>query len=212
MQAFRAVNSTLSGGLSRDDLQKVLRYHMVPGQVLTSNALLNGTVFGTSGPEQEPVRVRRTGNFLFVNSAQVVQQDILFANGVVHFLDNVLNAAAAAGSQATPDPTRATQAPVFSTDSADAAAMAVTEASAVASLAQPFTTALPCTANCPAPTTAADASGGGGVSGPRRTSSTATHETSSSKAYAARCTALPMQPAAAAAALAFGVGGYLGGM
>ncbi|KAK8852228.1 fasciclin domain-containing protein [Apiospora arundinis] len=205
VQAFRAVNSTLSS-MSRDDLRKVLRYHLVPGQVLTSNLLLNGTVLKAPGEDQQ-LRVRRAGNYLYLNSAQVVQQDILFANGIVHVLDNVLNAAAV---QATPDPTRGTQAPVFRTDSADAAMATVTEASAINALPQPFTTALPCTSNCPAPTTT-DGPSGAGASGPSRTSTSA-HQTSSSKAFAARCTALPVQPAAAAAALVLGVGGYLGAM
>ncbi|KAK8104803.1 uncharacterized protein PG998_011836 [Apiospora kogelbergensis] len=192
VQAFRAVNSTLST-LGRDALRAVLRHHLVPGRVLTSPALLNGTVL--NGDQQQPLRVRRAGNFLYVDAAQVVQQDVLFANGVLHFVDNVLNPAASANT--TPDPTLGTQKPAFATDGADAAARTVTDAAAVASLAQPFTTALPCTASCPVPTTAADE-----ASGPRsRSTSTATaHQTSSSKGYAARCTTVPVQPAAAAAA------------
>ncbi|KAK7962884.1 uncharacterized protein PG986_003709 [Apiospora aurea] len=90
VRAFRAVNSTLAG-LSRDDLAAVLRYHLVPGQVLTSNLLLNGTVLRPSPSSRQQLQVRRAGNYLYLGSAQLVQQDILFANGAVHLLDNVLN-------------------------------------------------------------------------------------------------------------------------
>ncbi|KAK8061688.1 hypothetical protein PG994_008054 [Apiospora phragmitis] len=221
VRAFRAVNSSLSG-LSRDDLTKVLRYHMVPGQVLTSSLLLNGTMLPSSSSgegqqQQEQLQVRRAGNYLYLNSAQVVQQDILFANGVVHLLDNVLNPTPdplAAPTQ-TPNPTMGTQAPVFSTDSADAAVATVTEASVIDALPQPFTSALPCTVSCPEPTTtdaAADEAGGAAAS---RTRSSSARPTSTSKAQAAaraRCTGLAQPAAAAVAALALGVGGYWGGM
>ncbi|KAK8043381.1 beta-ig-h3 fasciclin [Apiospora rasikravindrae] len=212
VRAFRAVNSTLAG-LSRDDLVKVLRYHIVPGQVLTSNLLLNGTTLpspsSSSSPGQQqqppPLQIRRAGNYLYLNSAQLVQQDLLFANGVVHLLDNVLNPFLP---------------PVFRTSSADAAAATVTDASAVEALPLPFTTALPCTASCPAPTEAENSAGGGGAAS--RTSSSSTYglptSTSKGRAAAARCTGL-VQPAAvaggaAAALAAFGVGagGYWGVM
>ncbi|KAK8123072.1 Fasciclin domain-containing protein [Apiospora sp. TS-2023a] len=205
VRAFRAVNSTLSS-LSRDDLKKVLRYHMVPGQVLTSNLLTNGTILQSAASDtaERQLRVRRAGNYLYLNSAQVVQQDLLFANGVAHLLDNVLNPFQDS-SAPTPNPELGTQLPVFSTGTAGAAYATVTDANAINSLPQPFTTALPCTVSCPEPTVTDLAASSG-----RSTHSTKTTSSSKGPAAAARCTGLA-QPASAAvaAALALGVGGYM---
>lgn len=218
VRAFRAVNSTLSS-LGRDDLSKVLRYHMVPGQVLTSNHLTNGTILqsasASGSAQRQQLHVRRAGNYLYLNSAQVVQQDLLFANGVTHLLDNVLNPfldgpSSTAAAQQTPNPELGTQPPVFRTGSADAAYATVTDANAVDSLPQPFTTALPCTVSCPEPI-ATDAAAAGSSS--TRSAKTATTSSSKGLAAAAQCTGLARPASAAmAAALAWGVGGYWGGI
>ncbi|KAK8071684.1 hypothetical protein PG996_005032 [Apiospora saccharicola] len=207
VRAFRAVNSTLSS-LSRDDLKKVLRYHMIPGQVLTSNLLTNGTILQSAASDtaERQLRVRRAGNYLYLNSAQVVQQDLLFANGVAHLLDNVLNPfldPTAAAAQ-TPNPALGTQPPVFSTGSADAAYATVTDANAINSLPQPFTTALPCTVSCPEPTVTDLAASSG-----RTTHSTKSTSSSKGPTAGARCTGLAQPAVAAALALGVGVGGYM---
>ncbi|EGY21200.1 uncharacterized protein VDAG_02724 [Verticillium dahliae VdLs.17] len=85
--------------LGADALRDLVRYHVVRGRGAASATLTNGTRLAAA--EGSDVSVRRAGNNLFVNSAQVVQPDILMANGVVHVLDNVLNPRAAA---AVPDP------------------------------------------------------------------------------------------------------------
>ncbi|KAK8008179.1 hypothetical protein PG991_010730 [Apiospora marii] len=219
VRAFRAVNSTLAS-LSRDDLIKVLRYHMVPGQVLTSNLLSNGTTLPSalaSGSAQKQLQVRRAGNYLYLNSAHVVQQDLLFANGVVHLLDNVLNPflpdPAGDAPQPTPNPELGTQVPVFSTGSAEAALATVTDADAMNSLPLPFTTALPCTVSCPEPTVTDPAAAAGSGRGTSSTHSARATSSSKGLAAAARCTGFA-QPgsAAVAAALAWGVGGYWAGV
>ncbi|KAG7110789.1 Fasciclin-like arabinogalactan protein like [Verticillium longisporum] len=96
-EAFRRVGASLDA-LGADALRDLVRYHVVRGRGAASATLTNGTRLAAA--EGSDVSVRRAGNNLFVNSAQVVQPDILMANGVVHVLDNVLNPRAAA---AVPD-------------------------------------------------------------------------------------------------------------
>jgi len=75
--------------LPREQLMEVLRYHVVPGKVLASTALINDTELVSSlGQANGRVKITRAGNNVFVNAAQVVQPDILIANGVVHVIDN----------------------------------------------------------------------------------------------------------------------------
>jgi transforming growth factor-beta-induced protein len=144
---LEAVNNTLSTMTARD-LAQILDYHVVPGAVLPSTSLVNGTQLATSSPGtgQDDVSqllyIRRSGNSLYVNSAQIVQPDILFANGVIHIVDNVLNPAVAG---VVPDPDLPEQPPVFAS-AVDVATMTDT--------ALPFTTALPCSVSCPVSTSA----------------------------------------------------------
>ncbi len=148
--AFQRVAGVLTA-LSRDELARVLAYHLVPAGVLPSPSLANDTNLATaanvsSGGAPLLLHVTRAGNNLFVDSAQVVQPDILVANGVLHIIDNVLSPD---GAALRPDPDLATQPPVFPpTGATEAGNRAPT----------PFTSALPCTANCPVATAAAAAS------------------------------------------------------
>jgi len=86
--AFQKLAGALEA-LGPEELRAVLRYHVVPGKVLASTALANDTELVSSlGPEKGAVKITRAGNNVFVNAAQVVQPDILIANGVVHVIDN----------------------------------------------------------------------------------------------------------------------------
>ncbi|EHK18879.1 uncharacterized protein TRIVIDRAFT_172511 [Trichoderma virens Gv29-8] len=139
--AFAAVGGSLKH-LDAKALARVMGYHIVPGQVLVSSTLTNGTSLSTlaknpAGTAQESIVIRQSGNNKYVNSAQIVQPDILLANGIMHLISNVLNPDADA---AIPNPTAVSQAPVFP----------------VSSARNPFTSALPCTVSCPVTTTAAD--------------------------------------------------------
>jgi len=143
--AFQLLAGTLSG-LARDDLARVLSYHVIPGRLVGSPDLSNGTRLTTLAKDAAgsslDVLITQTGNNRYVDSAQLVQPDILVANGVVHMIDNVLNPDAAA---ARPNPSLGTQAPVFPVSGASSTGSRV---------AVPFTTALPCTSDCPITTTA----------------------------------------------------------
>ncbi|PTB76735.1 FAS1 domain-containing protein [Trichoderma longibrachiatum ATCC 18648] len=137
--AFASVGGSLKH-LDARALARVMGYHVVPNQVLVSSALTNGTRLETlaknaAGTAPEALVVRQAGNNKYVNSAQIVQPDILLANGIMHLISGVLNPDAEA---AAPNPTAPTQAAVFP----------------VSTARNPFTSALPCTVSCPVPTTA----------------------------------------------------------
>jgi len=174
--AFQFLAGTLAG-LDGPALSRILRYHLVAGRVVSSAQLANGTTLRTAaGPD---VRITRFNNNIYVGAAQVVQTDILVANGVVQMIDNVLDPGRAG---AVPDTALQTQAPLFT----PVAGKSATGTDAPT----PFTSALPCTAECTVLTTT------GGV---RSTSS-------SGGGVAARCTGL-VRAAGVGAGLVGGVWG-----
>lgn len=167
--AIQAVGGTLEN-FDLDNLSRIVNYHIVPNQVLSFAMLTNGSILETTtkdaaGANDEMLTVRQAGNNKFVNSAQIVQPDILIANGIMHIISGVLNPDA---DNVTPNPTIATQAPVFPLSSAD----------------HPFTSALPCSEDCPVTTSTGSAQ--------QTTSSPTTSvssRTSDGAAAVARCTA-----------------------
>lgn len=167
--AYKTVGGTLQG-LNATQLARIMNYHIVPDRVLDSKSLVNGTNLTTlakdpSGQITAQIHVRQDGNSLFVNTAQIVQPDILLANGVMHLIGNVLNPDA---EFVTPNPNIATQPPVYALSTASGA----------------FTTALPCTKDCPVTSTAGDASATAAAS-----TTTSAFFSSTSKGLAPRCTA-----------------------
>ncbi|KAM3504520.1 hypothetical protein MY11210_008317 [Beauveria gryllotalpidicola] len=159
-----SLEAALQGRGGKAALARVMGYHVVPGRILSSTDLVNGSVLttmsggsnatsggGGDGGGNPALVVRQAGNDKFVNSAKIVQPDILLANGIMHLVADVLNPDA---PSATPDPSLASQPPVFP----------------VSVASSPFASALPCTSDCPTSTSAATASssattttaGGGG--------------------------------------------------
>ena len=84
----------------------MLNYHVVNGShfVGYSANLTNGTQMSTR--QGGKITFTFASNSLFVNSARVLQQDILLSNGVLHVLDNVLDYNA---TKAQPQPALPTQ-------------------------------------------------------------------------------------------------------
>ena len=72
---------------SRDQLTKILTYHVVPGK-LTAADLSDGQKLETVAGETLPVKV--DGGTVMVGTATVVQPDVEASNGVVHVIDGVL--------------------------------------------------------------------------------------------------------------------------
>lgn len=183
-EAFDLVGGTLED-MDVEALARVMGYHVVPGRVLVSSKMVNGTRLETlasseSGNGRQSLTIRQTGNNQYVNSAQILQPDILIANGILHIISNVVNPDA---EGVRPDPEEPTQSALFPALSVD----------------DVFTSALPCTANCPVTSTPTSA----GESTAEETSSDLF--TSTSDGPAPRCTA----PYVGAALGMFGVGAGL---
>ena len=77
--------------MSPSELSKLLDYHIVPGKhfVGYSANLPNATILKSR--QGENLTITFASNSLFVNSARVLQEDILISNGVLHVIDNVLD-------------------------------------------------------------------------------------------------------------------------
>ncbi|KEQ88236.1 FAS1 domain-containing protein, partial [Aureobasidium pullulans EXF-150] len=87
--AFQAVGDALANA-STSELVSVLGYHVVNNSVLYSADITNGT---TTVPTflGGNITVQNINGSYYVNSAEVVNPDILFSGGVIHVIDRVLN-------------------------------------------------------------------------------------------------------------------------
>ncbi|KAI9793178.1 MAG: hypothetical protein M1833_000818 [Piccolia ochrophora] len=101
--AFMKIGTALED-MTVADLAAVLSYHVVNGSVRYSSSLTNGSVLPTLNGAN--LTVRAAGNAIYINSARIVTQDLLLANGVLHIIDNVLNPNA---TLVLPNPTVPTQ-------------------------------------------------------------------------------------------------------
>ncbi|KAK1623586.1 fasciclin domain-containing protein [Colletotrichum phormii] len=188
--AFQQVAGTLSG-MSKEALRRVLQYHLVPSRVAQASSLTNGTKFATAASGNKSLDITLFSNDIFVNSARLIQTNILIANGVVQMIDAVLNVDA---PNVAPNVTAVSQSPVFTvTGTVETGTTAPT----------PFVSALPCTTSCPV-------SGGGNGNGAGRTATGGVAPPSSSTGgvAAARCTGPGLVGVAAAGAglsLAMGI-------
>ncbi|KAK4159538.1 Periostin [Cladorrhinum sp. PSN259] len=158
--AFQHLAGSLAG-LSKPDLKKVLAYHIIPGGVSHAWELKNASSLVTA--ETSSVAITLHTNFIYVNSAQILQTDVLLSNGVVHIIDNVLDPNQA---QARPDVSKTSQAPVFK--------VVGTQTETGTGVPTPFTSNIPCTASCPVivtPTPSIGVDGGSGTDRPTQASS-----------------------------------------
>lgn len=95
--AFSALPAGTLESLSVTEASNILKYHVVPGIVL-STKLANGTATTVQGSTVD-VKVLEAG--AFINNAKVVTPDILAKNGVIHVINSVLLPNAAGGAPAT---------------------------------------------------------------------------------------------------------------
>lgn len=72
---------------NKDQLVKVLTYHVVPGKVMASDVVKLSEAQTAAG---EPIAIKVEGNKVFVNDAQVILTDIEASNGVIHVIDAVI--------------------------------------------------------------------------------------------------------------------------
>ncbi|MFT6122295.1 MAG: putative surface protein with fasciclin (FAS1) repeats [Oleiphilaceae bacterium] len=91
-ELFTALGVTPAEFLGRDDLAKILTYHVLLGTVNSEAATdLAGMVDNTASTlEMVDVTVSITGGNLFVNRSQVVIADVTADNGIIHAIDKVL--------------------------------------------------------------------------------------------------------------------------
>lgn len=73
---------------NKQQLVRLLRYHIIPGQV-TSSQIASGTVNTVEGTPVT-IKVNSSTNTVTVNDARVIQADIPASNGVVHVVDKVI--------------------------------------------------------------------------------------------------------------------------
>ncbi|KAJ4292906.1 hypothetical protein N0V88_005566 [Collariella sp. IMI 366227] len=139
--AFQQLAGTFES-LDKPALQRILRYHIVPGNLTHVWELTNSTTLPTAAGDNTTISITRHTNFIYINSAQVIQTDILVSNGLVHMIDNVLNPDKA---DAKPDVALTTAQPPVFTPSGSKTETGET-------VATPFASNLPCTASCPVPT------------------------------------------------------------
>lgn len=110
-EAFQAIGSALPN-MTMAQLSSILTYHIVNGTVGYSSTLMNGS--SLTAMNGGKLTITLNNGSVFVNSAQVVEADILVANGVVHVIDGVLNPM---NMTATPVVSATTQAPAFASAS-----------------------------------------------------------------------------------------------
>ncbi|KAI9815564.1 MAG: hypothetical protein M1827_002698 [Pycnora praestabilis] len=95
--------------MSVQDLGELLKYHVVNGTIpyYTSN-IQNGTILKSL--QGGNLSISFASNSFYVNSAKIIQQDILLSNGIMHVIDNVLDPNATA---VLPNPAIPTQPPII---------------------------------------------------------------------------------------------------
>jgi uncharacterized surface protein with fasciclin (FAS1) repeats len=72
---------------NRDELAKILKYHVVAGKHRSDEVRMLRTVRTLQGSEV-PISVR--GNDLWIGESRVIKPDIEAANGIIHVMDRVL--------------------------------------------------------------------------------------------------------------------------
>ena len=68
-------------------LQSVLTYHVVPGKVMSGDAMKLDSAKTVQGGS---IDIKSSGGGLMVNDAHVVKADIAASNGVIHVIDMVI--------------------------------------------------------------------------------------------------------------------------
>ena len=84
---------------NKGKLVDILKYHVVPGRIYSSDALAAGTAKTLQGGS---VRVAVNGNVAMVNGAKLLTTDLDASNGVIHVIDSVIMPPA--GDQAAVQP------------------------------------------------------------------------------------------------------------
>ena len=68
-------------------LVSILKYHVVPGRVYSTDAVAAGSAKTLNGQE---IEIHRRGDTALVNNSKLIATDIDTSNGVIHVIDSVL--------------------------------------------------------------------------------------------------------------------------
>ena len=71
----------------REKLATILKYHVVPGEVSSSQAM---KLSEANTVAEKSLKISKAGDKLMVGKATVTQADIAASNGVIHVIDKVL--------------------------------------------------------------------------------------------------------------------------
>ena len=87
--AFKRVPKSTLRAVQRNPklLKRVLLYHVISGKAPSSTVVTLKSAKTLAGP---PVKIRVTGNRVFVNNARVTKVDIAASNGIIHVINRVL--------------------------------------------------------------------------------------------------------------------------
>lgn len=87
-EAFKAVKAATMDDLAKHPakLKNLLTYHVVPSLTLSKD-VKNSTVKALNG---DPLALSKAGDFVTVESAAVVQADLIATNGAIHIVDTVM--------------------------------------------------------------------------------------------------------------------------
>lgn len=88
--AFQMIASS-TRNITDEQLAEILQYHVIQGTVGYSTSLSNTSLTTLAGKNVE-ITISAEGA-VFVNSARVINSDVLIENGVLHVIDEVLNPA-----------------------------------------------------------------------------------------------------------------------
>jgi uncharacterized surface protein with fasciclin (FAS1) repeats len=72
---------------NKQQLKRILSYHVVPGRVLSADVVKLRTAKAVSG---DTIDITAKGGTVRVDSARVVKADIAASNGVIHVIDTVI--------------------------------------------------------------------------------------------------------------------------
>jgi transforming growth factor-beta-induced protein len=91
---------------NKDQLVAILTYHVVPGKVMSGEAMKLNAADTVNG---QSLSLASSDSGLTVDGAHVVKADIVCSNGVIHVIDSVILPGAAEGSASTDQPEPATK-------------------------------------------------------------------------------------------------------
>ena len=73
--------------MDKEALKEVLLYHVVPGKVMSTNAV---NLTSADTVQGKPIQITAKDGTVMINNAKVIKADIDCRNGVIHVIDTVL--------------------------------------------------------------------------------------------------------------------------